>query len=70
MIWWAVIGFGGLAIAGAWVALYRARKAGEDRISARVTEKTVDILRAQDRAAAKSPKTKDELIDRLRRGGF
>jgi uncharacterized membrane protein len=70
MIWWAVIGFGGLAIAGAWVALYRARKAGEDRISARVTEKTVDVLRKQDAAAAKSPKTKDGLVERLRKGGL
>jgi hypothetical protein len=39
-------------------------------MSAKVAQETADTLRRQDKAAAEAPKTKDELIDRLRRGGF
>lgn len=67
---YALIGFGGLAIAAVWLLAYRMRRAGEDSMAAKVTAKTADVLVKQDAAAAKAPKTKDELVDRLRRGGF
>jgi hypothetical protein len=57
-------------IAGLWAWTRRIRKAGEDSVRAGVAKETADILRKQDKAAAEAPKTKDELIDRLRRGGF
>lgn len=60
-----------LVIVGGLVAFgRRERKAGRDEISAKVTEKTVDILRKQDAAAAESSKTKDSLVDRFRKAGF
>jgi hypothetical protein len=67
---YALLGFGGLVIAAVWLLAYRMRRAGEAAMSAKVSEKTVEVLQAQDKAAAEAPKTKDELIDRLRRGGF
>jgi hypothetical protein len=57
-------------VGGLWAFGYRARKAGEAAMSAKVAQETADTLRRQDKAAAEAPKTKDELIDRLRRGGF
>jgi hypothetical protein len=67
---YALLGFGALTIAAVWLLAYRMRRAGEAAMSAKVSEKTADTLRRQDRAAAEAPKTKDELIDRLRKGGF
>ena len=67
---YALTGFGVLFIAALWVLVYRSRRAGEDSMSAKVTEKTAEVLQKQDAAAAGAAKTKDELIDRLRRGGF
>lgn len=67
---YALTGFGVLAIAAVWFLAYRMRRAGEDSMSAKVTEKTADVLRDMDKAGAEAAKTKDELIERLRKGGF
>lgn len=65
-----LVGFGVLLIGALWVFAWRMRRAGEDGMSAKVTAATVDVLRKQSTAAAEAPKTKDELIDRLRKGGL
>ena len=57
-------------IAGLWVFGYRMRRAGEDSMAAKVTEKSAETLKNMDAAAAKAPKTKDELVKRLREGGL
>lgn len=67
---YALVGFGALAIAAIWFLAYRMRRAGEDSMAAKVTKETADVLAKQDQAAAQAPKTKDELVDRLRKGGF
>jgi hypothetical protein len=57
-------------IAGLWAWTRRIRKAGEDSVRAEVAIETVDVMKRQDKAAAEAPKTKDALVDRLRKGGF
>lgn len=60
-----------LLVVGVIAAAYiKGRGAGQDSMSAKVTEKTAEVLRQQDKAGAGAAKTKDELIDRLRKGGF
>jgi hypothetical protein len=67
---YALTGFGVLAIAAIWFLAYRMRRAGEDSMAAKVTKTTADVLVKQDKAAAGAAKTKDELIERLRKSGF
>lgn len=65
-----VIGAIVLAVIGFVVWLYtRGKSAGETAISAKVAEKTTDILRDQAKAAADAPHNKTAVIDRLRNGG-
>lgn len=60
-----------LLLVGVIVAAYmRGRSAGADRITAKVAEKTADVLRKQDKAGAEGPRTEQDVVDRLRKGGF
>lgn len=67
---YALSGFGILLIVGLWVFGYRLRKAGETAFSAKVAEKTSDILRKEEEAAAAAAKTDDALLQRLDEGKF
>lgn len=65
----AAIGVVILALLGFVVWLWvKASKAGADKITARVAEETVDNLRRQSRAEAEA--RGENVVDRLRRGGF
>lgn len=66
---WYLIGVVVLAIiAGLWALGRRERKAGQDEVRAEVAVETVDTVKAQDKAGAEA--RGEEVVDRLRRGGF
>lgn len=61
----------GVAIAGAIAAvLMGARNAGRNAERVDVMRKTLEIKNAQAEAAANRPRTRDDLVDRLRRHEF
>lgn len=64
-IWLGFLGLVLLTIGGAF--LY-GRRSGKDAIAADVAEHTADNLRKQDKAGAEA--AGENVVDRLRRGGF
>jgi LPXTG-motif cell wall-anchored protein len=64
-IWLGFLGLILLLIGGAF--LY-GRRSGKDAIAADVAEETADILRKQDKAATAA--ASEDVVDRLRKGGF
>jgi hypothetical protein len=66
IIWAAII----LGIGGFILWLYLAGKsAGTNAIARDVAETTADVTQAQAQAQADAPRSKDAIIDRLRKGG-
>jgi hypothetical protein len=69
----AALHYGGIALAVV-LFLLSIRRAGEraGRIAERLknTEKTNDVQRRMLEAAARRPRDRDDLVDRLRDGGF
>lgn len=57
----------GISIAG---VLLGARKAGKDAVRAEVMETTLKAKNAQQNAAANAPRTRDGVVDELRKGDF
>lgn len=57
-------------IAGLWMFGLRMRQAGESKVEAEVAKGTVDVLKRMDETGAKGPHTEEDVVDRLRRGGF
>ena len=55
-------------IAGVWMLGRKLRRAGQDEVRAEVAVETVDAMKAQDKAGAEA--RGEEVVDRLRRGGF
>jgi hypothetical protein len=65
----ALIGW--LAIAGSvLLVLFKAKEAGREAERVDNLTQTLKVKNAQQKAAASSPRTRDELIDELRRGDF
>lgn len=65
IIWAAIIlGIGGFLL---WLFL-EGKSAGKAGIAADVAEETADVLRKQDKAATEA--ASEDVVDRLRRGGF
>ncbi len=66
VIWAAII----LGIGGLIVWLYASGKsAGSNAIAKDVAKQTADVAQRQADAQANAPRSKDQIIDRLREGG-
>lgn len=61
-----VVGFLGFLI---WFAI-RERRAGAVTEQAKVATKTVETMKRQDEAAAKAPRSRDQVLDALEKGEF
>jgi len=55
-------------IAGVWALVRRIKKGARAEVAAEVATQTVDTMKAQDKAGAEA--RGEEVVDRLRRGGF
>jgi hypothetical protein len=59
-----------LVVGGLILWLYRAGKsAGTDSVAKDVAKTTADVAQRQADAQANAPRSKDQIIDRLRKGG-
>lgn len=52
-----------------WFAISQ-RRAGEYKVIAKTTAKTVETMKRQDEAAAKAPRSRDQVLDALEKGEF
>lgn len=60
-----------LLVVGVIVAAYmKGKSAGADKNRADLSVKTADTLKRMDKAGAEGPHTEDDVVDRLRKGGF
>ena len=58
------------AVAGVVAVLFAARKSGADAVTAKVERQNAETARRMADAEAAGDRTRGDVVDRLRRGGF